>query len=138
MGFIEALADVFSGGAYSAAKAAQEAQEAAAKAAHQAEQEAIKYASDNNKTVALGQIMTQRIALLQAGLDSEMQLAAQLEVGIEKLDTKLQVSLLEYRQQMTAEENRHAETMAKARKGLSDLQNTHSLGADLPPPEFDF
>lgn len=137
MSFATAIVDFFSGGAYSAAQAAQAAQEAAARAAHAAEQEAIKDTSDNNKTVALMQIGSQMMAMQQASLDREMQLAAQLELGIEKLDTKLQVSLLEYRQQMTAEENRHAETLAKAGKGLTDLQNTYSLGADLPPPEID-
>ncbi|HSA59750.1 MAG TPA: hypothetical protein VLJ37_08710 [bacterium] len=76
--------------------------------------EALQYASDNNKTTALGQIQAQGFALQQASLDRQMQLAAQLELGIEKLDTKLQASKLEYVQRMTAEENRHVEKVARS------------------------
>jgi hypothetical protein len=97
--------------------------------------DAFLYMSDNNKTTTLAQIQSGVMQMQQAALDREMQLAAQLELGIEKLDTRLQVSLLEYRQQMTAEENRHVEKMAQAGKGLANLQSTYSLGADLPPPE---
>jgi hypothetical protein len=97
--------------------------------------DALVYMSDNNKTTALAQIQSGAQQLQIAALDREMQLAAQLELGIEKLDTRLQVSLLEYRQQMTAEENRHVEKMARAGKGLAKLQSTYSLGADLPPPD---
>ncbi len=97
--------------------------------------EAMMYQSDNNKTVALGQIMTQQMAMQQAAMDREMQLAANLELSIEKLDTKLQVSKLEYVQQMAAEENRHVERLAEAGTKLQGLQSTYSLGPDLPPPE---
>ncbi len=96
---------------------------------------AMMYSSDANKSVALAQIQGQGFAMQQAGLDREMHFAAQVELGIEKLDTKLQVSLLEYRQQMAAEENRHVERIAQAGKDLQQIQSTYSLGADLPPPE---
>ncbi len=109
----------------------------AAKDASPDDSASILYASDNNKTVALAQLQGQKFALQQASLDREMQLAANLELSIEKLDTKLQVSALECRRQMAAEENRHVEKMAQAGKGLSSLQNTYSLGADLPAPEED-
>jgi len=97
--------------------------------------DALLYMSDNNKTTTLLQLQSGAAQMQQAALDRELQLAAQLELGIEKLDTKLQTSLLEYRQQMTAEENRHVEKLAQAGKGLANLQSTYSLGADLPPPE---
>ena len=114
----------------------QRAREAAAvRELEQNRNEALLYASDNNKTTALAQIQNQSFALQQASLDREMQLAANLELGLEKFDTKLQVSLLEYRQQMTAEENRHVEKIAQAGKGLQQIQSTYSLGADLPPPD---
>ncbi|HSA59467.1 MAG TPA: hypothetical protein VLJ37_07260 [bacterium] len=96
--------------------------------------EALMYASDNNKTVALGQILGMQASLQQASLDRELQLAANLELSIEKLDTHLQTSVLEYRQQMTAEENRHVEKIAEAGQKLQDMQMTSSLGPDLPPP----
>lgn len=98
------------------------------------QQAAMMYASDNNKTVALAQIQGMQFALEQAALDREMQLAANLELSIEKLDTKLQVGKLEYFQSMTAEENRHVEKLAEAGQKLQDMQMTSSLGSDLPAP----
>jgi len=95
---------------------------------------ALMYASDNSKTVALGQIQGMEIAMQQAALDREMQLASNLELSIEKLDTKLQVGKLEYQQQMAAEENRHVEKLAEAKTKLHKMQSTYSLGADLPAP----
>jgi hypothetical protein len=71
------------------------------------------YQSDNNKTIALGQIMAQQFAMQQASMDRQMQLAANLELGIEKLDTKLQIAKLNYLQFMTEEENRHVEKMTE-------------------------
>lgn len=68
-------------------------------------------ASDNNKTVAMGQIMAQQFAIQQASADRQMQTAANLELGIENLDTKLQIAKLNYIQSMTEEEDRHTEKM---------------------------
>jgi hypothetical protein len=74
--------------------------------------ESMRYASDNDKITALAQINGNAFALDQAALDREMQLAANLELTIEKFDTKLQISKMEYIQQMSMEENRHVEVMA--------------------------
>lgn len=98
--------------------------------------EAMRYTSDNSKTVALGQIQGTEFALQQASLDREMQLAANLELTIEKFDTKLQVSKMEYVQQMSAEENRHVEAVAE----LGVLSVGHSSSptkgfGDFPGPE---
>lgn len=71
------------------------------------------YASDNNKTIAMGQIMAQQFAMQQASADRQMQTAANLELGLEKLDTKLQIAKLNYIQSMTEEEDRHVEKMAE-------------------------
>lgn len=86
--------------------------------------EALRYGSDNHKTVELAQIQSQQFQVHQLNLDREMQFAANTELGLEKLDTKLQVSRLEYFQQMTAEENRHREKMAAS-------------NGDIPLPKFD-
>ncbi|HEX5035549.1 MAG TPA: hypothetical protein VFX30_00100 [bacterium] len=99
--------------------------------------DALLYLSDNNKTTSLAQIQSQRLQMLQVGIDRQMQHAADLELGLEKLDTNLQVSRLDFVQRMSAEENRHVEKMTQAGKGLQKLSNTYSLGADLPPPSFD-
>lgn len=99
--------------------------------------EAMMQASDNNVITSLAQVQSFKFAMQQASIDRQMQAAASLELGIEKLDAKLETAQLDYRLQMTQEENRHSEKMAKAGKGLSQLQNTHSLGADLPAPEAD-
>lgn len=69
--------------------------------------------SDNMKTVAMGQIMAQQFAMQQASMDRQMQTAANLEMGLERLDTKLQVAKLNYLQFMQEEENRHTEKMTE-------------------------
>lgn len=74
---------------------------------------AMMYQSDNNKTIAMGQIMAQQFAMQQASMDRQMQLAVNLELGLERLDTKLQVAKLNYLQFMTEEENRHVEKMTE-------------------------
>jgi hypothetical protein len=99
--------------------------------------EAMMYASDNNTTVARAQIMGMQMSMQQAGLDREMQLAAQLELGIEKFDTKLQESLLQYKMQMTAEENHHVELMAEIKQKHNRLESGGGEAFfDLPPPDF--
>lgn len=98
---------------------------------------AMMYSADNNKTVALAQIMGMQNAMQQAGLDREMQLAAQLELGIEKLDTKLQESVLQFRMQMTANENQHVERMAEIKQKHAQLESGGGEAFfDLPAPDF--
>jgi len=75
--------------------------------------QAMMYQSDNNKTIAMGQIMAQNFAVMTASMDREMQIAANLEQGLESLDTKLQIAKLNYIQSMSEEENRHEEKMAE-------------------------
>ncbi len=99
----------------------------------EAQSDALMYMSDANKTTALFQIESQASALQQAALDREMQLAANLELGIEKFDTKLQTSKLDYIQQMTAEENRHTEKLAKLSLGSGPRVHVTS-GSDIPEP----
>lgn len=89
------------------------------------------YQSDNNKTVALAQITAQEFALQQASVDRQLQLAANLELGLEKLDTNLQTSRLAFVQQMTVEADKHEEKMAQYQQVFS----THSNYDGLPPPE---
>ena len=97
---------------------------------------AMAYASDNNKTTALAQIMSQEFAIQQASVDRQMQLAANLELGIEKLDTKLQMRELEFIQTMTAEQNRHQEKLAVVNTQWQQLgQGGAPSYDDLPPPE---
>lgn len=74
---------------------------------------AMMYASDNNKTIAMGQIAAQQFAMQQASADRQMQTAANLELGIEQLDTKLQIARLNYIQSMTEEQDRHDEKMTQ-------------------------
>src|SRR5215470_13189820 len=69
--------------------------------------------SDNNKTIAMGQIMAQNFAVMTASMDRETQIAANLEQGLESLDTKLQIAKLNYIQSMTEEEDRHEEKMTE-------------------------
>jgi hypothetical protein len=89
----------------------------------------LPYLSDNHKTVELAQIQSQQFQMHQLSLDREMQSAASIEMAIEGLDTKLQVSSLEYLQQMAAEENRHVEKMAKGRA-------TYNRSSEAGIPEF--
>jgi hypothetical protein len=67
---------------------------------------------------------------------AKLQRAATLELGMEKLDTKLQMSKLDYVQRMTSEENRHVEKMAEARNKLHKIQSTHSTASGIPEPDF--
>lgn len=97
--------------------------------------EASSYLSDNNKIVGLAQVQAQELALQQASLDREMQLAANLELGIEKLDTRLQTARLEFTQQMTAEENRHIEKAAELRVLQEGREASRARPAvDIPDP----
>jgi len=97
--------------------------------------EASSYLSDNNKIVALAQVQAQEFALQQASLDREMQLAANLELGIEKLDTKLETARLEFTQQMAAEENRHIEKVAQLQVLQEGREAAHARPAvDIPDP----
>lgn len=89
---------------------------------------AMVYASDNNKTVALAQIQAQEFAMQQASIDRQMQVAASLEMGLERLDTNLQVAKFDFFEKMTAEGNRHEEKMTQ-------LFAPHSNHDGLPPPE---
>jgi hypothetical protein len=93
--------------------------------------------SDNDSEIALAMVGQQQFAISQAALDRDLQRAASLELSLEKFDTNLQVSKMNYIQEMTAEENRHIEKMAQSGRALQHIQNTYSLGADLPPPEED-
>ncbi len=93
--------------------------------------DALKYASDNNKTTALAQIQSQEFQMQQATIDREMQLAANLELSFEKFDAKLQGAELDYFQQMAAEENRRVETLATYQHKFG----SHEGHGDLPPPE---
>src|SRR5262245_11599845 len=74
---------------------------------------AMMYQSDNNKTIAMGQIMAQQFAVMTASMDRQEQIAANLEQGLESLDTKLQIAKLNYIQSMTEEEDRHEEKMTQ-------------------------
>lgn len=87
---------------------------------------AMEISSENNKTTSLAQIMTQRFALQQASLDHDLQLAASLELSLEKYDTRLQTTKLDYFAGMHAEENRHLEKMAASRAASPE--------ADFPEP----
>lgn len=98
--------------------------------------QAMMYQSDNNKTIAMGQIMAQQFALQQASMDRQMQIASNLELGLEKLDTKLQIAKLNYLQFMTEEENRHVEKMTEigaevdAARGANAIETADFLAND--------
>ena len=74
---------------------------------------AMMASSDNNKTIAMGQIMAQQFAMQQASMDRQMQTAANLELGIEKLDTKLQLAKYNFIIMEQEEEDRHLEKMTE-------------------------
>lgn len=93
--------------------------------------DALKYASDDNKTTALAQIQSQEFQIHQATLDREMQQAASLELAFEKFDTKLQTAKLDYFQGMASEENRHVEALATYQHKF----RSQEVQGDLPPPE---
>src|SRR5579885_2685291 len=87
--------------------------------------------SQDNKTVAMGQIMAMQFSVMQASMNQEMQTAANLEQGLENLDTKLQIAKLNYVQSMQEESDRHEEKMTEigasvdaARAGTTDTQTT--------------
>jgi hypothetical protein len=85
---------------------------------------AMAYQSDNNKTVAMGQIMASMFAVQQSSMDHETQIAATLEQGLESLDTKLQIAKLNYVQSMTEEEDRHTEAMTEIDAARTDDTTT--------------
>jgi len=98
--------------------------------------EAMRDTSDDSKTIALAQIQGMEFSMQQMSLDRGMQLAANLELSIEKLDTSLHTSKMEYIQQMSAEENHHREAMAEMGSisvGRSSSPTTSS--GDFPMPE---
>ncbi|HEX5038338.1 MAG TPA: hypothetical protein VFX30_14370 [bacterium] len=94
------------------------------------------YMSDNNKTVAMGQILGMEFALQQSALDRDMQHAAALELGLEKLDTNLQVSKMNAIQQMSAEENHHIEKMTQIKQKHAALESSGPRYVEIAPPEF--
>lgn len=89
---------------------------------------AMMVASDNAKATALAQIMTQKFAMQRASMDRQMQLAASLELGLEKFDAKLQTAKLDYFARMHSEENRHVEKMTGPQAASRD--------ADFPEPSL--
>jgi len=97
--------------------------------------QALMYESDNNKTTSLAQIQESAFEIQQTTMDMDFQHAADLELGIETLDTTLQTSKMTFIEQMSAEENRHAEVMAAGGpSALAELEMTSSLSSDLPSP----
>lgn len=92
---------------------------------------AMMYASDNSTTVAMGQIAAQRFAMEQASMDRQMQMSVNLELGIERLDTKLQIAKLNYIQTMTEESDRHEEKMAEIGADV-DAARAEQAAADAP------
>lgn len=107
-----------------------------AEAQRQANQaKATQYVSDNNDIVSLAQIHSQEFTLQQTGLDREMQNAANLELGIERLDTSLQTSKLSYIEQMSQEENRHIEKVAQMKAVSSGHTEFPAISSgDFPMP----
>lgn len=94
------------------------------------------YMSDNNKTSALMQIVSQEFALRQAGMDRELQLTANLELGLERLDTNLQTSKLAFLQRMTEEQYRHQERLFEAEGKWQKISQGGAQSYDaLPPPD---
>jgi len=95
--------------------------------------------SNNSKTVALAQIMGQEFTMQQASTDRELKMSADLELGLETLDTKLQTGKMEYLQGMKGEENRHAEKLAQLAAQNTRLENGGKTQAqasfDIPAPE---
>jgi hypothetical protein len=97
--------------------------------------QAMMYESDNNKTTSFAQIQESTFEIQQTTMDSELQHASDLELGIETLDTTLQTAQMDYIQQMDAEENRHIEvTAAGGAAALAAIESTFSLSSDLPAP----
>ena len=88
---------------------------------------ALMQMSDNNRQVSMAQVGAQIIGLYQASADRQAQLGVQLELGLERLDTKLQISKLNYLQFMTEEENRHVEKIASIDLDAAlELENARS------------
>lgn len=99
---------------------------------------AERHASDNNSEITQAQIASQEFALHQSTLDRETQHSADLLLGVEKLSTNLETSKLNYIQQMSAEENKHAEFMAGQKAKFGQLSSTSSvLSCEFPAPDTD-
>jgi hypothetical protein len=94
------------------------------------------YMSDNNKTTALAQVQAQEFAIQQASIDREMQNAANLELGLERLDTNLQTAKMSFIEQMSAEENHHVENMVEIRNKHAALESSGPRYVEIAPPEF--
>jgi len=90
--------------------------------------------SNNGKETAIAQINTEEMALQQQATDQDMKHASDMELALDKFDVHMQTSLMEYRQGMVAEQDRHIEKMyARGYREYSALTQT-SLSLDLPPP----
>jgi len=97
--------------------------------------DAMLVSSENNRTVAEGQIMTQEFSMQQTAMDRELKRTADLELSLESFDTKLQTGLLEFKQSMTEEENRHVEIIASDALKFGQLTATSTdSSSDIPPP----
>ncbi|SRR5579885_823702 len=95
--------------------------------------------SNNDKTVALAQVMGQEFAIQQAGMNMDLQAAANLELGLENLDTKLQMGKMDFVKNMTAESNRHAEKLAGIAAEHAAVLNggpSQTATSDIPSPDF--
>lgn len=75
--------------------------------------DAMKYAADANERIAQGQIAAQQFAMQMASEDRRAESANNLLLGLEGLDTKLQIAKLDYVERMNANENEHVENMAQ-------------------------
>jgi hypothetical protein len=143
MGLLNVVADVVTGGAYSAIRGVVSAAESGPEAGSgqstsggsaSDDSALLTEMSENQLAAAQAQASTMALGILQSSVTAQFRTTAWLAERMDSLDTKLQVATIEHKNQVHAEHNRHVEAMAKARNELRELQMTHSMAADLPPP----
>ena len=86
--------------------------------------------SQNNLTASLAQIGSQIIGMQLMRANQKAQIAADTAVGLEKLDTKLQIAQMTYHQQMVEEDNRHQEKIGDMDLRRYEMDHPANTGFD--------
>jgi hypothetical protein len=80
--------------------------------------------SSNNMITALGQQGVQTFGIMEASMNRSEITAAHLELGLERIEGRLDMAKLDHREQMREIENTHEEKMAEIEKGDTQTVDT--------------
>ncbi|HSA60237.1 MAG TPA: hypothetical protein VLJ37_11195 [bacterium] len=80
--------------------------------------------SSNNMITALGQQGVQTFGIMEASMNRSEITAAHLELGLEQIETRLDMAKLDHHATMRELEDKHEEKMAEIEKGKSETVDT--------------